>query len=237
MNLAYHFNHIHLAHVNESRGMEALSEHEVHIIAIASLMIAIKLKHPQMHQAANEQFLANALICELGDDSTDVSALHRMENDMLASSLEGRLHDVTTMHQFAFLFCKLHPVLDVRPSLLDYLFSVTRYQAESAFLHPTIMRHYKPSVIAFAALVRLLDEDGYEYERLIEDLVPIIESDERHVVSAIFELENNVPNIPRSEEFEAIMAASLAARRHAESIRHIAITHHRPESPSCVGGV
>ncbi len=99
------------------------------------------------------------------------------------------------------------------------------------------MRHYKPSVVGFAALVRLLDEDGYEYERLIKDLAPIIESDEREVVLAICELEINVPNIPRSEEFETIMAASLAARRHAESIRHVAVTHHRTESPSCVDGV
>ncbi len=114
---------------------------------------------------------------------------------------------------------------------------MTRFQAESAFLHPTIMRHCKPSVIAFAALVRLLHKDGYEYERLINDLAPIIESDEREVVLANFELENNVPNIPRSEEFEAIMDASLAARRHAESINHVTVTHHRPESPSCVGGV
>ena len=55
--------------------------------------------------------------------------------------------------------------------------------------------------------------NSYEYEKYIEDICPIIGADEREVVNIIFVLENNIPELPRSEEFEAILASSLAARQ------------------------
>lgn len=106
----------------------------------------------------------------------------------------------------------LHPVIDIQASLLNYFHSATCFQVENAFLHANLMWKYKPSEIAIAAILRIVykvEED--KCDRLLEKLSPVIGSDEREVHMAMCEFHNAVPNFSRSEEFEAVMTASIAA--------------------------
>ena len=257
VNVAYHFHHIHLTHEIRVKDLRNHTEHETRAISVAALMIAIKVRYPRMYEVVEEETIACTMVRELCSDAIDEPGLLRLGHYMINTSLVGRLHDVPTMLQFAVILCKLHPVLNVQPSLLDYLFSVTRFQVENALMLYGWFHPHKPSTVAFAALARQLDENSYEYEKYIEEICPIIGADEREVVNIIFVLENNIPELPRSEEFEAILASSLAARR-AERGRSFDDDNdddddddnndyyyyayedddtHRPESPSCVDGV
>jgi len=243
VNIAFHYRHLHLDNELEKRCGVHPSQAQVQLISITSLLLAMKVICHRTNGAVDEQSLVHALVRDLGDDTTDVSGVYLMEREMHAS-LGELLHNVTSVRQFASIICQLHPVMDIRPNLLDYLFSVTRFQAENAFVHPGLMTSYKPSTIVFAALLRLVDEDGEEYNQLMEDLEPII-APEREVVEAMFALENCIPDedVPRSEEFEATMAAyreeAEAAARHADMAAYLAAhqTASRPESPCCVDGV
>ena len=218
VHVAYHFHHIHLTHVLQVRGWD-FTELQVHLISVTSLLIAIKVRYPQMYELVNEESIASTLVRELCSNFTDVPGLLRLEKEMTETSLVGHLHKVTTMHQFALLFCKLHPVMDARPSLFDYLFSVARIQVENALTDPDLMSRYDPSLIAFAALVRQLDVESVVYERFIREVCPLIGFSEAEVFEAISDLQNCVHHLPRSEEFEAILAAL-----------------NRPESPTGVDG-
>lgn len=244
MNIAFHYRHLHLDNELEKRCGVHPSQAQVQLISITSLLLAMKVICHRTNGAVDEQSLVHALVRDLGDDTTDVSGVYLMEREM-HTSLGELLHNVTSVRQFASIICQLHPVMDIRPNLLDYLFSVTRFQAENAFVHPGLMTSYKPSTIVFAALLRLVDEDGEEYNQLMEDLEPII-APEREVVEAMFALENCIPDedIPRSEEFEAVMAAyreeAEAAARQADMAAYLAAHQaqaSRPESPCCVDGV
>jgi len=166
-----------------------------------------------MDEVVEEETIASTMVRELCGDAIDEPGLLRLGQYMIETSLVGRLRDVPTMLQFAVILCKLHPVLNVQPSLLDYLFSVTRFQVENALLLDGWFLPYKPSTVAFAALVRQLDVNSYEYEKYIEEICPIIGADEREVNCVIRVLQNHIRELPRSEEFEAILASSLVARR------------------------
>ncbi|KAL7426426.1 hypothetical protein ACHAXH_000331 [Discostella pseudostelligera] len=241
VNIAYHYRHLHLANEVERRGIP--SQAQVRLISISSLLLAMKVMRHRMNWAVNEQRLVHTLVRDLGDDTTDVSGVYRMEREMHAS-LGELVYNVTSVRQFASIICQLHPVICNRPDLLDYVFSVTCFQAEKAFLHPVLMTSYKPSTIVFAALLRFLDEDGVVYNQMMGTLEPII-ADEREVVEAIFALENCIPDedIPRSEESEAIIAAycdEAEAAVHQAMAAYLAAydpADSRPESPCCVDGV
>jgi len=213
VNVAYHFHHIHLTHEIRVQDVRNHTEHNIRAISVAALMIAIKVRYPRMDEVVEEETIASTMVRELCGDAIDEPGLLRLGQYMIETSLVGRLRDVPTMLQFAVILCKLHPVLNVQPSLLDYLFSVTRFQVENALLLDGWFLPYKPSTVAFAALVRQLDVNSYEYEKYIEEICPIIGADEREVNCVIRVLQNHIRELPRSEEFEAILASSLVARR------------------------
>ena len=57
-----------------------------------------------------------------------------------------------TMHQFAFLFFKLHPLHDICFASGNYLYESTRYQVELAVYVPELFVRFKPSVVVCAAM-------------------------------------------------------------------------------------
>lgn len=71
-------------------------------ISTASLFIAIKDKYPRMNEVVEEESIAYTLVRDLGGNAADVPALYGMEREMLSSSLVRRLHDITTIHHFAY---------------------------------------------------------------------------------------------------------------------------------------
>jgi hypothetical protein len=57
-----------------------------------------------------------------------------------------------TLHQFAFMFYKFHPLRDVCAELGSYIYEATCYQVELAIFMPELLANFKPSVIVFAAI-------------------------------------------------------------------------------------
>jgi hypothetical protein len=127
------------------------------------------------------------------------------EEDMLAI-LDWRI-DPPTMHHFAMSYIQLHPLRRRDAHLSDYIYEMTAYQIEQAIFSRELMMNYKPSVIAYAAMLRAGEELS---KRVFTDemrdkffsLEEILNADPRHVQEAVFALENNIPNIPSVEEFQ-----------------------------------
>ncbi len=120
-------------------------------VAATALFLAIKL-----HATSCE-------ICEEDNNSLRSRALSKilygspapqdivdMEINML-ESLEWYVNP-PTLHDFALMFSKLHPISDVCNESGSYLYEATRYQVELAIFMPEILVNFKSSVIVYAAL-------------------------------------------------------------------------------------
>jgi len=119
--------------------------------------------------AATALFLAiklHATSCEISEE--DISALRKralgkilygttkpqdildMEMNMLYG-LDWKVNP-PTLHNFAFMFCKFHPLSYICAESGSYLYEATRYQVELAIFMPELLANFNSSVIAYAAL-------------------------------------------------------------------------------------
>lgn len=134
-------------------------------VAATALFLAIKL-----HATSCE-------ICEEDTNSMRSRALSKilygsptpqdvvdMEMNML-ESLEWYVNP-PTLHDFALMLSKLHPISDVCNESGSYLYEATRYQVELAVFVPEILVTFKSSEIVYAAL-KNAEEKIYDENPLI----------------------------------------------------------------------
>lgn len=128
-----------------------------------------------------------------------------MEKEML-QTLDWRVNP-PTMHQFAIRFSGLHPLGRVDSASTDYLHEVTRYQVELAVFFPELMMNYKPSVIAYAAMLRAEEELDhrvltFEMREKFLSLQAILKMEPAQVEEAKSALENLIPQVPDMNQYE-----------------------------------
>ncbi len=129
--------------------LNTLATHQT--VAATALFLAIKL-----HSTSCE-------ICEEDTNSLRGRALSKILYgspkpqdilDMEMNMLEGLDWYVNppTLHDFALMFSKLHPISDACNESGSYLYEATRYQVELAIFMPELLANFKSSVIVYAAL-------------------------------------------------------------------------------------
>eukprot|EP00571_Detonula_confervacea_P015344 CAMPEP_0172300834 /NCGR_PEP_ID=MMETSP1058-20130122/2843_1 /TAXON_ID=83371 /ORGANISM="Detonula confervacea, Strain CCMP 353" /LENGTH=284 /DNA_ID=CAMNT_0013010749 /DNA_START=93 /DNA_END=947 /DNA_ORIENTATION=- len=176
---------------------DALPRNKLHVVLITSIFLAIKTKGDSLSEGS-----AASLVKALGTLSpvpVDTRTVLDMEEEMI-NTLDWRLN-APTMHQFAASYSELHPLRRQDIETLDYLYEVTRFQVEQALFHKQLMINYKPSVLAYAAMLRAEEQLDYTVLTLeIRDqflsLQPILNFDPSHVGEAMFALENAIPQVP-----------------------------------------
>lgn len=209
----------------------ALPKEQFHDVLITTIFIAIKAVHSVSESEAARLVKAlGTLSPPIHDDMRTVSVLD-MEKEMLAT-LDWRLNP-PTMHQFTASYCELHPLRRQDKDNLEYIRGVTLFQVEEALFHKTLMVKFKPSVIAFAAMLRAeeqLDDTVITFEMRDQflSLQPILNLDSSVVLDAMFALENAIPKIPTVEEV-------ADERRISAAVRQAEIIGYAPESPTGVG--
>ena len=120
----------------------------VQLIALASIFLAVKI-----HSVSEEKLLetrakalGNLYYCHFAKDQVTA-----MEMELL-KTLDWKLNP-PTMHQFAINLAHLHPLTKHCARSTSYLYEVARYQAELVVFYPSLMAKFKPSVLAYAAIL------------------------------------------------------------------------------------
>ena len=113
------------------------------------------------------------------------------------------------MNQFAARFAQLHPLGSCGAHVMAYLHDTTQDQVECAVFHSELMMRYKPSTIAFAAVLRT--EDEIECPEFTEEmrarflaLQPKFELEPMEVLEARFVLENKIDIPIGFEEYKTM---------------------------------
>ena len=217
---------------------------QVHLIKIASLLVAIKVKLSKDEAGILAQKIATEIIA---GNHMDEQALTRTEEEMLSWHLgastikpfaleEEMLRtldwhiNVPTMHQFAEGYFLLHPLTAAGDDFhAEYLIEITRYQVDRAVVHPEVVMNFNPSVIAFAAMMRaeemlddnvLISEMKKEFD---EELMKDLDLNNSVVLEASFALENSIPRLPTVDEYftmrerDESAAEAIAARMPPEN--------------------
>lgn len=207
------------------QNMRAFESDEVNRIILASTLLAIKTNKSSMSDEDANTYATYLCEIAIGDERPTVAAVLEMEKEML-QALDWRLH-VPTTHQFAACFADLHPLLLRDTASVEYIHEVTQLQVELALFHPELMVNYKPSVIAYAALLRAEEQidpqmfPSYEMRDQFHSLHDILGLDYSHVGEAMSALEN-LTSIPNPAGYEAIkrgqaeMAEAVVATRIAQ---------------------
>lgn len=133
---------------------DSLDAHEpsssiYHTVAIATLFLAIKL-HATSCEVDDLEELRNRALSKILWHLPQPRIILDMEMKIL-KALEWYMNP-PTLHQFAFMFCKIHSSREIYTDLESYIHETTRYQIELAIFVPQILAKFKPSVIAYAAL-------------------------------------------------------------------------------------
>lgn len=119
------------------------------IVAVTSLFLALKL-HATSCEVENLSEARSRALSKILYSTPNPQDILEMELKMLRS-LEWHVNP-PTMHQFAFLFFKLHPLCEICSASGNYLYESTRYQVELAVYVPELFVRFKPSVVVCAAM-------------------------------------------------------------------------------------
>ena len=132
-------------------------QEQVVLIQISALLIAIKVNlHIENVRVATE--IATQACAQFNIRAHDLAS---METVML-QTLNWRVN-APTVHVFLNEYAPLM-------NNVNYILDIARFQIDLAILHPLIMVNYKPSIIAFAALMRA---DDVVYKAMMRpDLIP-----------------------------------------------------------------
>ena len=171
------------------------------MVQISSLIVAIKAKLCRENVSIATEIATQACV----DFNIRMQDLASMERKML-QTLNWRVN-APTIHEFLHVFA---PLMNNG----EYFVDIARFHIDEAVIHPQIMNNYKPSVIAFAALMRADDivynalmpefvsdnEDsdddydlGWEFRGEYDDLMDALGLDDRVVQEATFALTNKIP--------------------------------------------
>ena len=119
------------------------------IVAVTSLFLALKL-HATSCEVENLSEARSRALSKILCSTPNPRDILEMELKMLRS-FEWHVSP-PTMHQFAFLFFKLHPLCDICSASGNYLYESTRYQVELAVYVLELFVRFKPSVVVCAAM-------------------------------------------------------------------------------------
>lgn len=206
-----------------------LNQNRLGVILVTCLLLAIKMKCRAFCEGEIADNLTRALCTLVGRNHTCTPAqICAMEKEML-KTLDWKVN-APTMQDFVRLYVDLHPLgkLGARSDtfLAQYLHEITRYQVEQAIYKQALMMNYKPSVIAFAAMMRV--EEGLEEAVLPLDMREAetlslhgdFKLEPAEVEECLFALENYTEKIIPYEEYESeirnIVAQNNARNANAE---------------------
>lgn len=180
-------------------------------VAVTSLFLALKL-HATSCEVENLLEARSRALSKILYSTPNPQDILEMELKMLRS-FEWHVNP-PTMHQFAFLFFKLHPLHDIICSAAgNYLYESTRYQVELAVYVPELFVRFKPSVVVCAAM-----KNAEEYiaannpcvKRYFEKLPTQYQEDALAVAQCQQLLKRLCPRLPDLDYFsddDAIVAA------------------------------
>ena len=186
-------------YISKRQSSDSLTPEKIHRLAVTSLFLAIKI-----HSTSEEDLVearARAL-SRLAYGHFEGREVLDMEEDLL-QTLDWRLNP-PTMHQFAMRYSQLHPLGRSDTRSTNYLYEITRYQVELAVLFPELIMNYKPSVLAYAAMLRAEDELNprvltIEMREKFLSLQPILDMEPSQVEEAKAALEVLIPQVPDIE--------------------------------------
>ena len=120
-------------------------------VAATALFLAIKLHATSSAICAEENnSLRNRALSKILNGTSQPQNILDMEMNMLCV-LDWNVNP-PTLHSFAFMLCKLHPLSDICAESGVYLYESTRYQVELAILVPELLVNFKSSTIVYAAM-------------------------------------------------------------------------------------
>ena len=189
-------------YISKKQSSDRLTPEKIHLLATTSIFIAVKI------HSMGEENLAEArgkALSRLAYGHFEAWEVLDMEVELL-QTLEWRVNP-PTMHQFAIRFSGLHPLGRLDTNSTDYLHEVTRYQVELAVFFPELMMNYKPSIIAYAAMLRAEDELdpsvlNFEMREEFLSLQSVLKMEPSQVEEARAALENLIPQVPDVNQYE-----------------------------------
>jgi len=199
------------------------------VILVTCLLLAIKMKCRAFCEGEIAENITRSLCTLVGRDHTCTPAqINAMEKEML-KTLDWKVN-APTMQDFVRLYVDLHPIgkLGARNDTFaaQYLHEITRYQVEQAIYKQELMMNYKPSIIAFAAMMRV--EEGLEEAILPLDMREAetlslhgdFKLEPAEVEECLFVLEHYTEKIIPYEEYESeihrLTAANIARNANAD---------------------
>ena len=196
----------------------------VHKFVVASLLLAVKTySTPELDNSPGHRAKVNRALVQLARNEFKDKTDRMQTEEELLSVLQWRLNPAT-VHQFSMKYAQLHPLN--RDGFGRYLYDTTVYQMELAIYESNLMMTYRPSVMAFAAILRAQDQLNEsdctkEMKENFSTLHDILDLAERHVDEARACLENCIPEVVsvrdyveaarRDDEAEAAQAVAAAA--------------------------
>jgi len=118
-------------------------------LAATALFLAIKL-HATSCEVDNLHKLRNRALSKIIYGHANPKEIYEMEMSILRC-LDWCVNP-PTLHQFAFMFYKLHPLRDICSKSGSYIYEATRYQVELSIFMPELLANFKSSVIVYAAI-------------------------------------------------------------------------------------
>ena len=206
-----------------------LSQDRLGVILVTCLLLAIKMKCRAFCEGEIADNLTRALCTLVGPNHTCTpQQVSDMEKEML-KTLDWKVN-APTMQDFVKLYVDLHPVGkfgERRDEIVArYFHELTRYQVEQAIYKQALMMNYKPSIIAFAAMMRV--EEGLEGAVLPLDVREAetlslhgeLGLEPAEVEECLFALENYTEKITPYDEFEAEIRNIAAAANNVQEDNH-----------------
>jgi len=208
---------------------EGIRKERVGVILVTCLLLAIKMKVHKFPEGEMADNLANDLCTLVGRENVCTpQQISAMEKELL-KTLDWKVN-APTMQDFVRLYVDLHPLgkLGARSDtfVAQYLHEITRYQVEQAIYKQELMMNYKPSIIAFAAMLRVeeqldnnvLPTNVRETETLL--LHRELKLEPAETEECLFALENYTEKITPYEEYEAEIQNNAAAANNVQEDNH-----------------
>ena len=199
---------------------------KIHLVAIAAIFLAIKIHSVNMSGSSSKGKTARAsALCNIYYGHFEARQVGAMEMD-LCRVLKWKLNP-PTMHQFAINFAMLHPLNKRCPRSTSYLYEAARYRAELVVFFPSLLAKFKPSVLAYAAILNasetlppiVLTPDLQERWSTLASH-PAVRMDRSQVQEARVALENMRPklsDIRRIEDLRGDNLSSSSGRQNAQA--------------------
>jgi hypothetical protein len=128
---------------------DSLDDDTYQTLAATALFLAIKL-HATSCEVDNLHKVRKQALSKIIYGLANPKKIYEMEMSILRC-LDWCVNP-PTLHQFAFMFYKFHPLRDTCSELGSYIYEATRYQVELAIFMPELLANFKPSVIVYAAI-------------------------------------------------------------------------------------